>query len=182
MSKVGVEGRSFKKISHHDLKRLAQIAYKDQRDFFRQYPKWGNLFAKRVLCIALCQGAAKHYTDTPTGINDFDVYTFYKKHHRVRWYAKRIKSYDFGNAKFGQSIDKSNFIGRRVDCLGREIEFKEGDDVLIAIRRYLQEGKTKTARLLAQKAVILLEPDCSKVVWVGNDAVEGNIKNLSILP
>lgn len=147
---------------------MVQIAHKDQEDFFKQHPKWSKLFANRRLCIALCQGAAKHFLDSITGINDFDVYTFYKKHPHVRWYAKRIKSYDFGDTKFGQSLDKPNFIGRRVDCLGREIDFNDGETALTALQRYLQEGKTKTARLLAQKAVILLEPDCGKVVWLGN--------------
>ncbi|MGA7195396.1 MAG: hypothetical protein WBW94_17390 [Anaerolineales bacterium] len=165
MSSVGSKGRSYRKITRRDLIKLAKIAYKDKQDFFNQNPKWAKLFANRVICIALCQGAANHYIDSTTGINDFDVYIFYKKHPQKHWYAKRIKSYDFGDSKFGQSVDKPNFVGRRVDCLGRDIDFSEGEDEVTTLRRYLKEGKTKTAKLLAAKAVVLLEPNCGTVVW-----------------
>ena len=165
MSKIGSEGRSYRPIGFQDLFALARIARQDREIFFSGHPEWAKAYAKRVFCTALCQGAAKHYIDSTTGINDFDIYTFYKRHPQKRWYAKRIKSYDFGDQKFGQSIDKPNFAGRRVDCLGREIEVDGDEDCVAALRRYLQEGKTETAKLLAQKAVVLLEPNCGIVVW-----------------
>jgi hypothetical protein len=118
-----------------------------------------------VICVALCQGAAKHYTDGITGINDFDVYTFYKKHPAKNWYAKRKKYYDFGIPKFGKSVDKPNFIGRRVDCLSRSIELQKNEDIASALQRYLIEGKTETARLLSQKAIVLLEPNIGHIIW-----------------
>jgi hypothetical protein len=165
MSKVGSAGRSYQAIEIADLKRLAQIAQKDQIEFFENHPEWAKLYSDRKICIALCQGAALHYINGSTGINDFDIYTFYRKHPAKDLYPKRIKSYDFGNAKFGQSQDKPDFIGRRVDCLVRSIDAVEGEDVGISIQRYLMGGKTETARLLAAKAVILLKPNCGKVLW-----------------
>jgi hypothetical protein len=165
MSKIGPHGRSFKAISYGDLKRLVQIAQKDRQEFFKQNPRWKAFYANRVVCIALCQGAAKHYVDSETGINDFDLYTFYKRNPRKRWYAKRIKSYDFGDAKFGQSVDRPNFSGRRVDCLGREIDIHGNEEIVNALQRYLLDGKTKTARTLAHKAVVLLDPHCGTVIW-----------------
>jgi hypothetical protein len=165
MSKVGSEGRSYKKIEFQDLMMLAQIARRDREDFFQNHVEWANAYEHRVFCVALCQGAAKHYIDSATGINDFDIYTFYKKHPRKHWYAKRIKSCDFGNSKFGQSVDQPKFVGRRVDCLGREIDVNNDEDVVTALQRYLKERKTETAKLLAEKAVILLEPNCGTVVW-----------------
>lgn len=164
MSKVDSEGRSYEPIAVEDLEKLAGIAYQDRETFFQDFPNWAELYAQRVLCVALCQGAAMHYIDGLTGINDFDVYTFYKTHPQKHWYARRIKSYDFGNPKFGQSVDRPNFIGRRVDCLGRDINVKEGEDVIMALRQYIQNGKTETARLLATKAVVLLAPSCGTVV------------------
>jgi hypothetical protein len=149
----------------HDLKRLAEIAKEDRNIFFLKYPGWKKEFANRVLCIALCQGAGQHYVDGKTGINDFDIYTFYRKNLDKKWYAKRIKSYDFGNPKFGQSKDKPDFIGRRVDCFGREIEIRKNEKLIIALRRYLKESNTKTSRFLSNKSVILLEPKCGYVVW-----------------
>jgi len=165
MSSVGIEARSYEAIAVEDLERLAQIARQDREAFFQDNSEWAEVYAQRVLCVALCQGAAMHYVDSRTGINDFDVYTFYKAHPRKHWCARRIKSYDFGNPKFGQSVDRLDFIGRRVDCLGREIEVKAEEDVIMALRRYIQSGKTQTAKLLATKAVVLLAPHCSTVVW-----------------
>ncbi len=164
MSEVGKDGRSFLKIEFSDLKQLAEIARRDREQFFKEKPEWAT-YANSVLCVALCQGAAKHYVDCETGINDFDVYTFYKANSTKRWYAKRIKSYDFGNSKFGKSIDKPKFIGRRVDCLGRAINKLDGESIQSALLRFLEQGKTKTAVELKKKAIVLLEPDCGTIVW-----------------
>jgi hypothetical protein len=112
----------YEPIAVGDLERIGKIARQDRETFFQSSAEWAENYAQRVLGVALCQGAALHYLDGTTGINDFDVYTFYKSHPRKRWYAKRIKSYDFGDAKFGQSADRPNFVGRRVDCLGRAID------------------------------------------------------------
>lgn len=165
MSKVDSAGRSYREIEITDLRRLVLIAQKDQIAFFENHPEWARLYSSRKICIALCQGAALHYVNGSTGINDFDVYTFYRKHYVKDLYPKRIKYYDFGDAKFGQSQDKPDFIGRRVDCLVRSIDAFEGEDARISIQRYLAGGKTKTARLLAAKVVILLEPNCGEVIW-----------------
>jgi hypothetical protein len=165
MSNVGSQGRSYRAIGLDDLRKLVLIAREDQTSFFRNYPGWARLYSHRLVCIALCQGAALHYLDNRTGINDFDVYTFYKRHPAKSWYSKGIKSYDFGDAKFGQSLDHPNFIGRRVDCLARSIEVHAKEHAATSLQRYLEDGKTETARLLATKAVIVLEPNCGTVVW-----------------
>jgi hypothetical protein len=165
MSKVGSAGRSYRAIEISDLRRLVLIAKKDQIEFLEKHTEWAKFYSGRKICIALCQGAALHYIEGSTGINDFDIYTFYRKHPAKNLYSKRIKSYDFGDLKFGQSRDKPSFVGRRVDCFVRSIDAVEGEDVEISIQRYLRDGKTETARLLAAKAVILLEPNCGKVIW-----------------
>ena len=165
MSKVGPEGRSFLPIEMVDLVRILEIARQDRKTFFEEHPQWRRFYEERVLGVALCQGAAKHYLDGITGINDFDVYTFYRKHPQKNWYAKRIKSYDFGDGKFGTSVDKPDYIGRRVDCLSRGIETTEGECIKAALQRYLAESKTETTQLLSKKAVILLEPNCGEVIW-----------------
>lgn len=165
MSNVGSEGRSYLPIEMRDLYRLLEIAHQDRDAFFKGHSQWRRFYGERVIGVALCQGAAKHYLDDVTGINDFDVYTFYRKHLHKNWYAKRIKSYDFGNEKIGKSVDKPDFAGRRVDCLSRSIEVKKDEDIQSALRRYLIEGKTETAKLLSAKAVILLEPNCGEIIW-----------------
>jgi len=164
MSDVGPEGRSYLPIREADLWRLVDIARKDREAYFEEYPEWA-VYADRIVCVALCQGGALHMVDGKTGINDFDVYTFYAEHSSKRWYAKRIKSYDFGDPRFGQSADRPGFVGRRVDCLGRAIKVVDGEDPASALRRYLQRGRTETARCLAKKAIVLLEPQCGLLVW-----------------
>jgi hypothetical protein len=165
MSNVGPEGRCYLAIDLDDLRRLADIACRDREIFFKKYPEWGRLYRGCVLCVALCQGSAQHYIDRKTGVNDFDVWTFFRTNPKKSWCYRRNVPYDFGDSKFGQSIDRPDFVGRRVDCIGRNIDVRELEDAASAICRYLQQGKTKTARLLAKKAIVLLEPDLGKVVW-----------------
>jgi hypothetical protein len=124
----------------------------------------GDVWRCLTSSLLCCQGAARHFIDGTTGINDFDVYTFYRANPRKRWYAKRIKAYDFGHPRFGKSLDRPQFVGRRVDCLARAIEGDE-DNPIVAVQNYLAQGKTLTARLLAAGAVVLLEPECGTVVW-----------------
>lgn len=181
MSNVGPKGRSYRSITLDDLRNLAKIAYQDRQLFFRTHPQWARLYAHRVICIALCQGAAAHYLDHMTGINDFDIYTFYRTHPAKNWYAKRIKSYDFGDPKFGQSLDKPNLIGRRVDCLSRSMNVDTREDATAALRRYLEEGRTETARLLAAKALVLLKPDLGRVIWPRKARSPDNRRRLTAL-
>lgn len=164
MSQAGPEDRSYLSIERNDLQRLADIARRDREDFFQRCPQWA-MYAERVVCLALCQGAALHFINGVTGINDFDVYTFYRAYPAKQWYAPRIKSYDFGDAKFGQSANRPLFVGRRVDCLGRQITLLNGEDVMSALCQYLRGGRTNGARLLAGKGVVLLEPNCGAIVW-----------------
>ena len=158
MSSVGRSGRSFEHITIDDLARLAKLAKDDRASFFAKHPNWGRLYARRVLCTALCQGAATHYVYGEVGINDFDVYTFYSAHPKRSWPSRRIKHTDFGDPKFGRSVEKSTPIGRRVDLMARSIPARQDENPASAVRRYLRSGKTATARHLARNAVVLIEP------------------------
>ena len=79
-------GRSFAKIETSDLERLALLARQDREEFFSRYPRWQQLYSDRILCVALCQGAAVHYVNEENGVKDFDVWTFYK----AVWKGKKI--------------------------------------------------------------------------------------------
>jgi hypothetical protein len=167
MSNIGPEGRSYLLISDADLVRLARLAAADRSDFFARHPDWRALYAKRVLAVALCQGAALHYIGAPVGIQDFDVYTFYAKNPARPWYAKRNVHRDFGDPKFGKSPGWDHFTGRRVDLLSRGIAHRRGADPADSIRQWLCSDHSKSARLLADKAVVLLWPSSRRgeVVW-----------------
>lgn len=159
--------RSQEPIDEADLARLAQIAGEDQADLFQRKPELGHLYGDRLLCVALCQGAALHYVDGTNGVKDFDVWTFYRAHPDRAYPPRRNVARDFGSTKFGTSPERPDFVGRRVDCLGRSIPCAEGRDGLDAVREWLSSGRTTSARKLAQKPVVVLFPASARgsVLW-----------------
>lgn len=123
---------------------------------------------ERLICVALCQGAARHFIDGKNGVKDFDVWTFFAAHPDAPGFPwRRREARDFGDPKFGRSPDRPNFVGRHVDLLGRSLEVAKDADPMFVLRRYLSEGRTKTAHRLSEKAVVLLEPAdrLATVVW-----------------
>jgi hypothetical protein len=69
--------RSSAVIAAPDLERLAQIARADLQHYIAGDPITRGGLATKILCVALCQGAAWHYLDKTTGVRDFDVFTFF---------------------------------------------------------------------------------------------------------
>ena len=148
--------RSFESLTDADLAHLAEIAERDRNDRFRRRPRWAT-FRERVICVALCQGAALHYVDGENGIKDFDVWTFYAEHPAGPFPARWRTTADFGRSRFGRHPDDAGYVGRRVDLIGRSIAAGDSDPVG-AVRTYLRAGRTGSARALAAKAVVMLEP------------------------
>lgn len=151
--------RSLEKITVTDLQRLAAIARADREDLFRRKPELGKLYAKRLICATLCQGAALHYIDGQNGVKDFDVWAFFREQSKQPFPYRRNVPHDFGYPKFGISPDRPDFVGRRVDCIGRSIPCKEGQDPIKVVQNYLLSSSNKSPRLLAKKAVIIIEPE-----------------------
>ena len=108
-----------------------------------------------------------HYLDGKNGIKDLDVWSFYTESPVRMFPPRRRAKVDFGSPKFGVTPDSPDFVGRRVDLLGRSIPKADTADPVGTLRRYLAEKKTESARLLALKAVILIEPShlLGTVVW-----------------
>ena len=159
--------RSYGHLLPEDLRRLSEIARQDREGLFHKYPRYRPL-QNEIIAVALCQGAALHYVNGSNGIKDFDMWTFYAKRPTLtRYPPRRLTPHDFGDPRFGQSADFPQYVGRKVDCLGRSIPVGGDGDPISAIRRYLSEQRTDTARELARKAVVLIEPDAllGKVVW-----------------
>jgi hypothetical protein len=161
--------RSYARINAADLQRLADIANRDREDFFRRKPNTGRLYESRLFAIALCQGAALHYVDKKNGVKDFDVWSFFREHPKRRFPPRRRAIDDFGTPKFGTSVDSPNFIGRRVDLIGRSISARNFSNPVTVLREYLRAGRTVTAKLLSLKAVVLIAPLelLGTVVWYG---------------
>jgi hypothetical protein len=157
--------RSHELITLDDLRRLGEIAAEDREDFFQRYPNWGSLYSNRLFAVALCQAGAVHYlngingrSQEPPGIKDLDVWSFFRVHPERPFPSRRFKKVDFGDPKFGISDDSPQFVGRRVDLLSRSMSGTDFSNPVEVLRKYLREGGTDTAKALAQKAVILIEP------------------------
>lgn len=162
-----MDGRSYKPIARQHLDRLAEIARFDRRDRFRRRPRW-RPYEERVLCVALCQGAALHFLDKRNGVKDFDVYTFYAEDAVGPFPARWRLTADFGDSVFGRhEPDPPEFIGRRVDLIGRSLPVEPDVDPVEAVRDYFRGRRTSTARHLASKAVIGVDPPTlrGRIIW-----------------
>lgn len=161
-----IADRSYLLVTPDDLRRLAKIAADDLRQLFERNEPLRRLYLSKYLCTALCQGAALHVVDGKNGIKDWDVWTFFRRHPERQFPPRRRVERSFGDPRFGR-LTRTEHVGRCVDLLGRAIECDEGADPSVAIRKYLRDGRTKSAQLLAMKAVILLDPEhrCGEVVW-----------------
>src|SRR6266567_4280665 len=160
--------RSLARIEGSDLLRLAALAAEAEAGLFARRPDGAGRYAGRLLCRALCQGAARHYLDGRNGVKDFDVWSFYAARadgpFPYRWRATA----DYGPSRFGRHPDDPpSYRGRRVDLLGRSLPVPPGADPTAALRDYLSAGRTGSARALAAKAVILItsERAVGEVIW-----------------
>lgn len=163
-----ISNRSIVKITKRDLEKLASIACEDRKDFFKRYPRWKQLYKDRTLFVALCQGAALHYVDGRNGVKDFDVWTFYKKHSKGHYPYRRIGTRDFGLSKFGVHPKlKNTYKGRKVDLIGRSIVFLKNESAIVTLQNYLKNHNTQSAKLLSQKAVVIIRPKkyLGKIIW-----------------
>lgn len=131
------------------LDRLSEIASEDRNDRFRRRPRW-EPYRDRVLCVALCQGAAMHYVDGRNGVKDLDAWTFFAAAEvgpfPARWLLQR-------------RFDVEPFVGHYVDLLGRSLPEDVGSDPMGVIERYLSRRPTASARALSKKAVVFIDPE-----------------------
>jgi hypothetical protein len=137
---------------------LAKLTLDDLEDFFARRPETGTLYRDRLLALCLRQGAAEHYASGAHGVKDFDVWGFFRAHRRRQFPPRRVGHADFGPSRFGRHPDDSGYEGRRVDIIGRGIPLGRNEDGIAAIRRYLNQGYTRSARLLAQRPVVIIHP------------------------
>ena len=162
-----VSERSLVAIETHDLLRLSEIARKELQRYITRKLASRAAFASKILCVALCQGAAQHYVDNTTGVKDFDVFTFLAADGARDFPPRLRRRYDFGPSKFGRHLDDAGYVGRRVDVMGRSIAHAAGASPTESLCQYLRTPRTGTAWHLAQKAVVLIDPIelRGQVVW-----------------
>jgi hypothetical protein len=151
-----------------DLLRLAALAADAEAELFERNPLGSGRYAGRLLGRALCQGAALHYVSKKNGVKDFDVWSFYAQYDNWPFPARWRGTRDFGPSQFGRYPgDPPRYSGRRVDLLGRSLPATPGTDPADAIRHYLAARRTESAKALAAKAVILIDPQdrAGEIVW-----------------
>ena len=153
--------RAYEALTNEHLDRLSEIARRDREGLFNRYPRLGAL-RDLIISVALCQGGALHYVDGHTGIKDLDVWTLYAEHPDIRYPHRR-----HGEAQFGPS-ELTGWSGR-VDLFGRSLPYSIGQNAIAVWRGYLGTPRTKSAWLLAQKAVVIIEPAelRGEVAWRG---------------
>ncbi|HEX4984938.1 MAG TPA: hypothetical protein VFV71_02580 [Burkholderiales bacterium] len=158
--------RSFERITKADLRKLGRIARAEREDFFERHPEWGMLYRKRVVCVALCGDAALHFVNGATGVDGFEVWTFYAGHPEAAFPFHQVSRADFGASKFGRDASGA-YAGRRVELQGRSLDCRPGDDPIEVMQHYLRAGETPSARELRDRAVVLVEPDtvAGYVAW-----------------
>ena len=159
--------RSYEPILDDDLRRLGEIAAADRASLFERRPETGRLYSDCLIAVCLCQGAGLHRVNGSNGVKDFDVWSFFQAHAARPFPYRRNATSDFGDPKFGTTPGNEHFAGRKVDLIGRSIPVEPGWDVLTALRSYLSEGRSASARHLASKAVVLIEPEpmLGTIVW-----------------
>ncbi len=160
--------RSLARIDRNDLLRLAELAADVEAGLFARHPRGAGRYAGRLVCRALCQGAALHYLDGTNGVKDFDVWSFYAERgdgpFPYRWRGKA----DYGRSKFGRyPDDPPSFTGRRIDLLGRSLDVPLDAEPAKVLRDYLSAARTRSAKELAAKAAVLIYPEqlTGKVIW-----------------
>jgi hypothetical protein len=160
--------RSLARIEVDDLLRLAALAAEAEAELFERHPRGSGHHVGRLLGRALCQGAALRYVNGKNGAKDFDVWSFYAQHDDWPFPARWRGTRDFGPSKFGRHpADPPRYIGRRVDLLGRSLPVAPGTDPARAIRDYLAALRATSARALAAKAAVLIDPAhrAGEIVW-----------------
>jgi hypothetical protein len=159
--------RSFEKIEIADLERLRDLALGYLDDLFTRKPDGSGRLRGHLMLLCLVQGGARHFVYRDRGVRDFDVLGLFRSIPDIKYNPQHMKSLDFGPSKFGSDPDEPWLQGRKVDIVGRSIEFRCADTSVLALRRYLEQGKTQSARLWAQRPVVGLWPKehLGRVLW-----------------
>jgi hypothetical protein len=139
--------RSLAHIERNDLLRLAELAAQAEAGLFTRHPDGAGRYTGRLLCRALCQGAALHYLDGKNGVKDFDVWSFYADLGDGPFPYRWRGTADFGPSRFGRYPgDPPSYAGRRVELLGRSLPAPPGADPAAVLRDYLSAARTASAK------------------------------------
>ncbi|HEX8073388.1 MAG TPA: hypothetical protein VF545_00260, partial [Thermoleophilaceae bacterium] len=165
-----MDDRSYDRFTDADVDRLLAIVRADLDRLHATNPNW-QLYRDRLLCVCLCQGGALHFLDGRNGVKDLDLYVFFaavdERPYPDPALFRAGRHRDFGPSHFGRRAPESRFAhfsGRNVDLFADSLPVPPGRDPEPALREWLTGRRTRQ-RLLARKAMVMLEPDRGRVVW-----------------
>jgi hypothetical protein len=133
----------------------------------------GNTPARMRTASACCVYAKALLVITSTVIAAFrtSIYGgFFEAIPDHKFPPRRCGMHDFGSSKFGRNPDDGDsFKGRRVDVIGRSISMAKNETPMESVLRYLRVKLTDSARLLAERPVIVVWPEnCfGQIIWNG---------------
>lgn len=140
-------------VTQHELEALARIAVAEEEAFFARNRHLVEPYRRRLLAIALCQGAAMQYIGRGYGINDFDIHFFY---------AQNPSKPRLSRAVGRVVVSVGDFPNVPVDFIRTVVSGSEPtSDVASVVRQlrvFLSEAHTANATHLAEKAVVGLSP------------------------
>jgi hypothetical protein len=146
-------------LTDGDLRRLAIVAQMDREQFFATYGRWRQLYGDRFICTVLC--------DEGPDARGYNVWNFFREHPDAALPYRRKRVWPVEDSRFGRCLDHPAFAGRSVAVISRSIPAGLLDDAGETLRRYLQTGRSASARLLRDRRLVLLDPaeDRGVVVW-----------------
>ena len=150
---------SFERITKADLRRLARIAAQERDEFFARHAEWRLLYARRMLCSALCGRSALHFCNGTAGIEEFELWSFYATHAEAPFPHYRHDFRDFGKSKFGRGAGSDIYLGRKIRLTGRSIPCRPDDDPIVVLQHYIRAGSSRSARQIRASAAVLIEPE-----------------------
>ncbi len=169
-----MEKYSQAKLTPADLNRLVEIERAERGGLIRTAAIWAA-HRDRLLCVCLAQGAAQHLLDGRNGIKDLDVWTFFARNPELDGRVidsgfRKGRHRDSGLSHLGRWFDPEgpprfrSFTGRRVDLFGVALPAEPDADPVAALERGSASDERSAPIYLAEKAVVMLEPQRLRVV------------------
>jgi len=156
------EIRSYEKLDKEDLRELLVHAEKELERFLLTNSGKYAVYENQLVAICLCQGAAKHYVDSVTGVKDIDVWLFFEEHNTVKIPHR-------GNARKVVQANLKKLGPKRIDFMKKMIPLRYivQNDAQKSFQNYLSLAVTSTSAELSMKPVVGLSPSTifGRVLW-----------------
>lgn len=166
-------GRSYEPITMDDLARLGEMARVDCERFFQKRPEYrSRVFAPHSARGLRCTTPTSLRGATSPTASRTSTCGLSSPLPGERFPAdRRMTHFDLGPSRFGKWDDEPReyrlYRGRRVDLLMRSLPTTLDADPSCALRSYLTEAPTGSAKQLAATGVVLIDPAKRRgeIVW-----------------